>query len=185
MTMDLEELRQAAAKAKARREAAALSEEEKERAKLLAELAEAEAEALADEKARRELQGKALEAEARKKSGGKYLVRFVDLAFLLPEADPSTLPGGGVLVVRSPPTHPVNALDNFYREVEAKSRALPDVYADLVCESVVYPDPAGAEGSKLRAFFESSLGRGTVTVVGDQVTDLGGVRGKAIKRGRG
>lgn len=183
--MDLQELREQAARAKARREAVALSEEEKERAKLLIEVEEAEEAARADEKARRELTGKQLEAEERKRAGGKYLVRFVDLAHLLPEADPATLPGAGVLVVRSPPTHPVNALDVFYREVEAKSRALPDIYTDLVCESVVYPSTAGTEGAKLRAFFESSIGRGTVTVVGDQVTDLGGVRSKAIKRGRG
>ena len=183
--MEIEELRRKTAEAKARREKAALSEEEKERAKLLAELAEAEEQARADEKARRDLEGKHLEDEERKKAGGKYLVRYVDLAHLLPEAEADALPGGGILVVRSPPTHPVNALDVFYREVEAKARALPDIYADLVCESVVYPGTAGGDGARLRAFFEGSIGRGTVTVVGDQVTDLGGVRGKAIKRGRG
>lgn len=185
--MDLEELRQATAAAKERRERAALSEEETERAKLLAELAEHTEAARAEEKARRDLEGAKLEAVERQKAGGKYLVRYVSVGDLLPDADPATLPGAGILIVRSPPTHPVNVLDDFYREVEAKAngRALPDIYADLVCQSTVYPSTDGAAGAKLRAFFESSIGRGTVTVIGDQVTDLGGVRNKAIKRGRG
>ncbi len=187
--MDLAELRARAEAARTKTAAARLTPEEIEHAKLQTELDELKAEEQAAAKTRRELAGKALEETARKAAGGQYLVRFVDLGSMLPDADPSTLPGNGALVVRSPPVHPVDALKVFYAEVEARVLSLPDVYLELVCVSTVYPDVADVKhpeiGAAFRAFFETSIGHGTVTGIGDIVTDLGGVRSKATKRGRG
>ncbi len=181
--MNLDELR---AQAKATRAAAPapLTDDETEMAKLLSEIAEGEAEAQAINKARREMRGKALEVEASRAAlAGKYLVTFFDLGELLPKADPSLLPGGGVLVLRSPPA---GAVATFHRELEAKAKSIPEIYTDLVCVSTVYPDLTDdATGAGFRAFFESSLGTGASTRVGDAVTDLGGIRIKATKRGRG
>lgn len=184
--MDLETLKAQHAAAKARQAKAALSQDEIDHAKLMAEIVEAEAEARTAEATRRSIQGSALEEAARKVAAGRYLVKYFDLAALLPEAPPEKLPGEGMLVVRSPPTVPVDALAQFYREVEAAERSHVDIYADLVCESVVYPDISNpAAGEFFRSFIESSIGRGTAMGVGDAVTALGGVRGKRTKRGRG
>lgn len=171
---------------KARLEKATLSDEELEHSKLLAQVAEMKAERQASEKAQRAIRGAELEAEARKAAAGRYLVQFFDLAALLPEAEQEKLPGEGVLVVRSPPTSPVDALAQFYREVEAKERSLVDIYSDLVCASVVVPNVGNHEiGMGFRNFLESSVGRGTAIPIGDAVTSLGGVRSKQTKRGRG
>ena len=182
MGTTIEELRAAAAAAKAKAAGVALSDEEAERVKLNAEIAEAEADERAARKARRDLDGKARESEAKVKARGGYLVRYFDLASLLPEAEPEDLPGSGVLVLRSPPT---GAMATFHREVEAKVKSTPDLYADLVCASVVFPDQSdNANGAGLRAFLESALGSGTSTIVGDACTELGGMKFKATKRGR-
>lgn len=183
---DLEVLKADLERAKARLAKATLAPEEIDCAKLLADIAESEAEARTSEATRRGLRGATLEAEARKVAGGRYLVKYFDLAALLPEADPERLPGEGVLVVRSPPTAPVDALAVFYREVEAGERSHVDIYTDLVCASVVVPNIANQEtGALFRNFLESSIGRGTAMGIGDAVTTLGGVRGKKTKRGRG
>lgn len=181
--MNLEELR---ASLKATKAAAPppLTDDEAETARLLGEIAEAKADALAINKTRREARGQALEAAAWPAArAGKYLIRFVDLAALLPDADPDDLPGNGVLVVRSPPQGAVGA---FHRELEAKTKLLPEVYTDLLCVSTVYPDLTNeVAGIEFRGFFASSLGEGSSSVVGDVVTDLAGIRGKTVKRGRG
>jgi hypothetical protein len=52
-------------------------------------------------------------------------------------------------------------------------------------ESVVQPDVSDdAVGAKVRAFFESDLGCGTVVTLGDAAAQLGGARAKKTKRGR-
>lgn len=182
----LEDLKAQLENEHARHAKATLSEEESEIAKTLAQIAEKKAERLAAEKARRALRGAELEAEARKAAAGKHLVKYFDLAELLPDADPEKLPGEGMLVVRSPATVPVDALGQFYREIEAHERPHTDIYVDLVCSSVVYPDLSNQEtGMLFRNFLESSVGHGTAMTIGDVVSTLGGVRGKRTKRGRG
>lgn len=181
--MDIETLRAQAAEARARRTAASLSDEETEHAKLLGELAEDTAQLQADERKRRGIAGAAAEAEARRVAAGKYVVKFFDLGSLLPDADPSTLPGAGVLVLRSPPP---SALAAFYRELEAGSQDLPQTYAALVAESVVVPDITDpTAGIKFRTFLDGPLGCGTVIGIGDASTVLGGTVAKKAKRGRG
>jgi hypothetical protein len=185
---ELAELRARAASARARRDASALTPDQTETHRLLCQEAEDLEAARAAEKAARQIRGMKLEAEERKKAGGRYLVRAVDLAALLPDADPASLPGEGVIVVRSAPAQP-DALGDFLAELEKHDRSHPDIFLDLVCASTVYPDVgpnAGpGVGERFRAFFESSIGRGTVLHVGDQVSDLSGVRARRVKRGRG
>lgn len=183
--LDLEDLRAQLDAARARKSASALTDDETARAKLLADLAEATAEAQSSEKNKRAIEGAQREATARKAALGKYLVKFFDLGALLPDADMDSLPGKGILVIRSPPTTPTDALGNFYRELEAKARSWPEIYASLACESIVYPDPNGASGAQLSAFFDGAIGKGTAMDVGDACAALGGVRGKQTKRGRG
>lgn len=173
-------------RANARRAKATLSEEDVARAKVLAQVAEAEAESRADEVQARALRGAQLKAEAAKVAAGRYLVGYFDLGALLPDADPEKLPGLGILILRSPPMIPSDALSQFYREIEAKERQLIDIYTDLVCKSVVVPDLTSQdEGMFFRDFLESSIGRGTAVTIGDAVTALGGSRARNTKRGRG
>jgi multidrug efflux pump subunit AcrA (membrane-fusion protein) len=173
-------------RAEARLAKAELTPAEVKRLKLLATLAEKKAEARTAETSRRALRGAELKAEAAKAAGGKYLVDYFDLGALLPDVDPDKLPGEGVLIVRSPPTSPVDALAHFYRELEAKEHSLVDIYTDLVCASVVVPNVMEhATGMMFRNFLESSIGRGTAIQIGDAVTSLGGARNKQTKRGRG
>lgn len=179
----LAEARARAEAARARRAASALSEEAAELHKLALQEAEDLAAARADEKKARELRGLVLEGEARKKSGGKYQVKAIDIAKLLPDIDPATLPGDGVIVVRSPLP---GSWATFLREQEHKARDLPDICADLVCESTVFPDvSASGAGERYRVFWESALGCGTVVTVADDVAALGGAAAKQAKRGRG
>jgi hypothetical protein len=189
MATNIEEIKARAAATRAALAAATLSDDEEEEARILAEDEENRAELRTQLAKQRGLVGRRAEATARTKAGGKYLVRYVDLAALLTDADADicdTLPGRGVLVVRSPPTAPQNSLAIFYRELEAKVRSWPEIYADLALACVVYPDPNGTDGSGalLRSFFESSLGQGTAIPVGDICTQLGGASQKAAKRGR-
>lgn len=181
----MDELKAQLENEKARHATAMFSDEEAEQSKMLAQIAEAKAERLAAEKPRRALRGAEIEAEARKVAAGRYLVKFFDLAALLPDVEQEKLPGEGCLVVRSPPTSPVDVLAQFYRELEAKERSLVDIYADLVCASVVSPDVTSHEaGMAFRNFIESSIGRGTSIPIGDAVTAVGGLRSKQAKRGR-
>jgi hypothetical protein len=184
--MSLDELKAELEREQALLAKSALSDEQAEHAKLLIALAETKAERQASQKAQRVLRRAELEADARKAAAGRYLVKAFDLAALLPDVEQEKLPGGGVLVLRSPPITPIDALAQFYREAEAHERPLPDIYVDLVCASVVFPDVAQREtGMSFRDFFESSIGRGTALTVGDAVTELGGARAKRTKRGRG
>lgn len=181
----LDELKAQLEAEKSRHTKATLTEDENEQAKLLAQIAEAKAERLIAEKSRRALRGAELEAEARVAAKGQYLVKYFDLAALLPDVEQEKLPGDGCLVVRSPPTMPVDALGQFYREVEAHERRMTDIYVDLVCECVVYPSVSSQEaGEMFRSFIESSIGKGTAIPIGNAVTALGGVRSKQAKRGR-
>lgn len=182
----IEELKAQLEAEKARHAKAALSEEEQEQLKLIAQLAEAKAERLAAEKAQRALRGIALEGEARKVASGKYLVKFYDLARHWPDIEPEKLPGEGILILRSPPTMPVDVLGQFYREVEAKEKSQPDCYIDLVCACVVYPDVSKHDvGMAFRNFLESSIAKASAASIGDEAIALGGLLVKQTKRGRG
>jgi hypothetical protein len=179
--------RQKAADAKAAREAAALSAADAELLKLHRQIQEDDAAAEVSHREARALRGLEEEAEERKAAAGKYLVKAIDIAALLPgltEEQVKALPGEGVIVVRSPPVHPTDALAGFLREIEAGKEAHPDIYAELVCESTVRPKLKPGTAEAYREFWSSSLGRGTVITVGDQVAELGGMRGRAAKRGR-
>ncbi len=171
-----------------------LNDGESKRAKLLAEIEEAESSTRVAEKTRRGIAGKALEASARRAANAlpmaaRYSVEFYDLAEKVLRVDPDTLPGKGVLVVRSPPTTPVDVLAEFYAALEAGS-STSEAYINLASACVVHPvciDPAGAataEGQVLRTFLESSVGRGAAQGVGDAAAALGGVRAAKVKRGR-
>lgn len=180
---DLEELKSQLAAATARRDNAKLTDDETEHAKLLAQVAEAKAEARAAETARRAILGAKLEADARKKAAGRHLVQYFDLAALLPEAEPEKLPGEGILVLRSPAA---DMLAQLHREVEAGEQSLVAAYTNLVCSITDYPDLSNHDtGMRFRDFLESPIGCGTVIGIGDAATTLGGTRAKRTKRGRG
>lgn len=189
-TIELDDIKAAIAAAQAEAEAEALTPEETERAKALAQLADAKAALFASRKARRLIAGTKAEADAKRVAAGHYLVKFIDLGTMLAEADPKTLPGDGVLVVRSPPTEPVDVLAVFATDFEARERPLPDLIVDLLLQSIVYPPndlktPEGlAQGAALRSFFESSVGKGAGVTAGGEVQALGGSNRKEAKRGR-
>ncbi len=111
-------------------------------------------------------------------------MRFADLGGMLPDAEPDSLLGRGVLVLRSPPAR---ALTDFQRELEAEQRDLQAVYTTLLLECIVRPDITTDEaaGAKAAAFFESDLGAGTVVTLGDAAAALGGAVRTRTKRGRG
>lgn len=191
---DLSDLEALLAAAQAKLGRANLTDVEAKRAKLLADIEEAESLTRAAEKARRGIAGKALEASARKVANAlpmasRYSVEYFDLAEKVPRVDPETLPGKGVLVVRSPPTVPVDALSEFYAALE-HGTSTSEAYINLASASVVHPvclgegGAATAEGLALRTFLESSIGRGAAQGIGDAAAALGGVRAKATKRGR-
>lgn len=177
----LEDLKARKAAAEARALAAVLTADEAEIAGLLAAEADANEQARKDEAARRKIIGKGREADAKAKAAGKYAVEFFDLGALLPDTDPTMLPGNGILVIRS---HPLDAKRAFDRDVEAKDRPLGDIFTDLVCASTVDPtfakdDPAAL---RFRMFFESDLGSGCPAQIGAAVLRLGGARADEQKR---
>lgn len=184
----LEELKAEAEAAQAESAASALTPEETEEAGWLAKSAAAREDKAANDRTRRMLDGKAREKIAVAAAAGKYLVRAVDIIDLFPvdvkAPDPKTLPGNGVIIVRSPPTQPRDMLGDFFREIEHKQRSMPEIYADLVVASTVDPDVAkdDVKGAVLRAFCEAYSG--ACIKVGDQVSELGGLRSKSDKRGR-
>lgn len=181
--MEIADLRAALVAAQAEATTETLLPEEAEHAKLLAQLEAAKATTFAARKARRAIAGAKAEAEARAAARGQFLVKFLDLGTMLLEADPKTLPGEGVIVIRSPPTTPVDVLGTFATEYEARQRHLPDLVLDLFLSSIVYPSTDGAEGIKLRVFFEGPIGKGAAQTCGGEVQALGGLKRREAKRG--
>lgn len=160
-----------------------LSEGEQRTAAAVARLQKAREEKAAAEKTRRGIDLATRERAARSIAGTRYLVKGVDLVDLFPlgaAPDVSQLPGGGVIIVRSP--EPAR-LKSFHTEVEHKARPVADIYGDLLCESVVDPNPQDpAHGAKLRAFIDAYPG--AAIGAGDHVAKLGGSKSAADKRGR-
>lgn len=180
----IDELKAQAAAAAAEFDAAKLSPEETELAQLLAKIEESRARTREASKLRRAIRGAQEEAEARAEAKGAYLVKYVDLAAGLPNADPKTLPGEGVIVIRTPPMHPIDVLGNFLREHEAKQRPIPEIFAELVAECIVRPKPSPGEDAKIGGFFNSELGQGSASAVGNVVLELANFRLAVAKRGR-
>lgn len=178
----IEDIRKSAADAKLRA-AKVLTPEQEELAAALAEETDAK-EALALEEAKlRALDMHGRTEAAAAKAGGAHLVAGVDLVALFPagKAPPAgQLPGGGVLIVRSPP--PV-AIDALNRDVEHKQKPLSAILIDLLMASTVDPAPDGADGIKLREFAErypDAAGQAA-----QKARELGGAKSAADKRGRG
>lgn len=181
--IDIEALEAEAAAEEAAASAVKLSEDEQRAAAAIARFAKAREERAAAEKSRRGLDLAAREKRARA-AYPKQLVKGVDLVDLFPlGSSPSAeqLPGGGVIVVRSPDPQ---RLKSFHTEVEHKARPVADIYADLLCESTVDPDPQkdAAAGVLLRAFCDAYPG--AAIGAGDVVAKLGGSKAQADKRGR-
>jgi len=113
----------------------------------------------------------------------RALVKAIDLIDLFPlgeTPDIDTIPGAGVIIVRSPT--PARTKE-IHAEVEAKTTALADVLTELVCETTLDPDPRDQlQGAKLRAFFEAWPQ--CAIAAGNTVLKLGGSRTAVEKRGR-
>lgn len=164
--------------------AAALTDEEKKVVALLERKRRALEERAAEERSRREVEMARRERAARAVLGSTVLVKAVDIVSLfevgyVPPRE--QLPGGGVVVVRSPLP---SRMDAFYADIEMKRRSLPAIYADLLCEHVVDPDVQrdAAAGALLRAFCDAY--QPASIAIGDEVAKLGGSKAKADKRGR-
>ncbi len=162
--------------------AVALTPEEAKEAAIVARIAEARQTKILADRARRGLDAAAREKAARKVAGGRYSVLAVDIADMVPQLDPKTLPGAGVLVVREPPKTPVDAYAAFLAGVEGKTESHPTLFAAIIGASTIDPDPmSGGEGVKLSSFLDAH--GGACVTLGSIVAELGGQRRKAEKRG--
>lgn len=183
MSLDLEAMEKEAADEEAAARAEALTPDEQRQAGVLARLAKAREERAAAARVRRANDLGTREAKARGVVPAGVLVKGIDLYELFPlgEAPPAEhFPGAGVIIVRSPIA---DRLKSFHAETEHKKRPLADIFTDLICDSLVDPDPAkeGA-GAKVRAFFETYPG--AAIGAGDMVAKLGGSKAAVDKRGR-
>jgi len=163
--------------------AAVLTPEQAELAEALADEADAaEAEAAAQAKLRG-LDMAARVEKARAAAAGAFLVAGVDLVALFPlGAAPAaeTLPGAGVIVIRSPD---METSDAFAANAEAMKQGLSALAIRLVCGCVVDPDKTSPEGTRLLGFLQKfPEAAGTIAL---RAKELGGAQQKATKRGRG
>lgn len=178
----IEALRAKLAEEKKIAEARALTPDEREEADLLAGIEAAREEAAAADAARRAADMAARVDVARAKAAGDYLVAGVDVVRLFPlgSAPPAEqLPGKGVIVVRSPKPE---AVDRLNRDFEAKIKPLAAMMIELLCESVVDPDPASTEGITLRGFSERYPE--AAAQAANKARELGGAKVAQDKRGR-
>lgn len=180
--LTIEDLERQATEAEAAATAVALSEEERRRAQAVARIEKAREAKAEAEKARRDFVRVTREQDARATAGGKYLVRGIDLVALFPAgvSPPNDqLPGGGVLIIRSPERTRLNAAN---ADIEHKRKPMTDILTELLLECVLDPDPKVAgEGARLRAFCEAY--GGAATLAGDECYKLGGGKAQADKRG--
>lgn len=182
MALDLSALEAEAAALETAAKSIALSEDERKLADALARIAKAREDKAQTEKARREILRVEREQAARRRFPAGVLVKGIDLFDFFPaDAQPSAdlMPGGGVIVVRSPEP---SRYDAAAAELEHKRRSIASVLADLLIDSTVDPDVDDkAAGAVLRAFCENF--KGAATLAGDEVYKLGGARARADKRG--
>lgn len=182
----LEDLRAETEAEEAASKASQLTADEIETALLLERKAIA-----AESRATAEKRRRAIEMVRREKAAksacrdARAILGAIDLVALFPAGkapDAETMPGKGVLVLRSPPS---DVLKTFQTEVEHKARPLADIYADMVAQSVVDPDVETDKtaGSVLRAFCEAYPN--ACLAIGDVAAKLGGSRMAADKRGHG
>lgn len=182
--IDLKALRAQAEAAEAAAKSVGLSDEEKEAHELLERAAKAKEDHAAAEQARREVDGGSRALVAAEAAGGRYLVRALDLVSFFPFGEAPALekfPSGGVVVVRSPDR---DVMARQTREVDAKKRPYEAILLDTLVDSIVDPAPADvAEAAKIRPFFEAFPG--ACANAAGVVLELGGLKMKADKRGRG
>jgi hypothetical protein len=176
----IEQLEAEAAAAEGAATVAALTPDEQRTAAALGRIAKAREDKAQADKVRRGFDLAAREKAARSTAPRGVLVKGIDLFELFPLGEapaPELMPGGGVIVVRSP-----ESLGDFHREVEHKKRDVWEIYADLLCKHTVDPVQSPSEGMKLRAFCEHF--NGAAIGAGDIVAKLGGSKAQADKRGR-
>lgn len=162
----------------------ALSDEERTRADQRAHKEALRSQLAEIGRTRRADEGAMREAEARKAAAGAYLVKYVDVAALIPDLDPEKIPGKGVFVVRSPATKPRDVLGDLMREITyngTDAKPHTKLYADLACECTVYPATTDESGIALRKFVDAF--GGAAMGIGNVITDLGGLHAKEAKRG--
>ncbi len=180
--LTIDELERQAAEAEAAAAAVELSEEERRRAAAMARLEHAREAKRSAEKRRRDIDRIAREEKARAEAGKRYLVRGLDLVDPFPPgaAPPiEHLPGGGVIIIRSPERERFNAAN---ADIEHKKRPMADILTDLLLDCVIDPDPkAPGEGARLRAFCETY--GGAALTAGHECYNLGGGKVQADKRG--
>lgn len=148
----------------------ALNEDEKRKHALLERVARAKAARADAEKARREILAGEKVASAQEATGGQYLVRAIDLASFFPFGEAPTvdrLPGGGVIIVRSPTEKAAAAWNKSVKPNKDNSAA----FVDLAIASTVDPGP---DDPLLRAFFDAYPLAGTNA--GNIVCELGGLK---------
>lgn len=178
----LEDLRARVEAAEAAAKAAELTDDEKELARLVEREREAKEAAAAADAVRRANDLAVRLAAAQDTAGGRYLVDGIDLVkcFKLAKSpDPKKLPGGGVIIVREPAPEAYHA---FTRGIELKKADHGPLFTELVCGSLIDPDPDSPAGAALRAFCERYPG--AAIGAGDVVAKMGGSRIEADKRGR-
>ncbi len=182
----IEDIRTAAAKARASAEQA-ISPEQAERIEALAEEREALEAAAAAAAKLRGLDLADREEKARAAAAGAYLVQGVDLVGLHPfgAAPPvESLPAGGVIVIRSPD---METSDAFVANAETMKQGLSALAIKLVCGCVVDPKDTAttpsADGVKLLGYLQKfPEAAGTIAL---RAKELGGQQAKVTKRGRG
>ena len=180
-TSRIEELKARRDAARAAAEAKALSDAEREEKQLLDEEAAHLETAAAADASRREMDG-ARRADAARAKFPRALLQAIDLVALFPIGNAPAeeqIPGAGVVVIRNPSP---DALDRANAEIEQKKKTFSAIAIELVCASVVDPDPNGSEGIVVRGFFDA-YPDAAVKVAG-RARALGGAKADEDKRGR-
>ena len=179
----LEALRAQRLAAEAEARAAELTQEERDEQVELDAIATAKEDKAAAETVRRSIKLASRVDVAKTKAGTAYLVAGVDVVacFPLGDAPPGEqLPPDGVVVVRNPTP---KESDDFAREIEAKKKNVSAIAVELAVACTVDPSGEGAEGVRLRGFYEKfPEAAGAVAM---RARDLGGAKSAADKRGRG
>lgn len=184
--MTIDEIKARIADANKRIEEAAATGDDAAQARAFADEEVAEAELLAALKAARSLAGKRLVREAKRTAAGAYQVDVFDLASLLPQLDAAKMPGGGMIVLRSPTVDARKRHEAAHSAEGATDETKTDANINLVCDCTIHPTfkigDAGAVG--FRAWFDGD-GRGVVSLVSLLIQKLGGFALDAFRKATG
>lgn len=182
----IDDIKARLADANARIESATKDGDEDAEFRAYADEEAATAELLTAEKTARRLAGKRLEREAKRTAAGAYQVGAFDLASLLPQLDAAKMPGGGLIVVRSPTTDARKRHEAAHTTDGAAQDDLMDANVSLVCDCTIHPTfkigDAGAVA--FRRWWETD-GRGVVALVTLQIQKLGGFALDAFRKATG